>query len=494
MISEFDWSARWRLFSPNQLAVKEALGGRQMTYAELDAAACRLAQELTSRGLGQGDRLAILAEFSLEYIVLFSAAQKTGIVLVPLNYRLAAREIDYLLGDAAPALLLFSPKFKTLLEDAPQAQGIGWCTMEEITAAMVATHWSTVFTAASLHENDPIFILYTSGTTGFPKGALYTHKMLVWNSLNTALRLQITGNDRTLMCMPPFHTGGWNVLTTPFLHFGATVVLLPQFDPELVMSLLEQEKINVFMVVPTMIKMLSESQAFESTDLRHLRYFIVGGEALPIPVIEAWNKKGVPIRQGYGLTEVGPNVTSLPQEDAIRKIGSIGFPNFYLETRLVDETGAEVLGEGKGELWLKGDVVTPGYWNHPEATAKAITDGWFHTGDLLRRDEEGYLYVVDRLKNMFISGGENVYPAEIEKYLLTHPAVSEAVVIGVADEKWGEVGKAFIVLKKEATLTADQLKAYCIGELAKFKVPKSFVFVAEIPKNDSGKLDRKRLV
>lgn len=493
MISEFDWSARWRLYSPNQVAVKEAVGGRQMTYAQLDAAACRLANELSSRGLVYGDRVAILAEFSLEYIVLFSAAQKTGIVLVPLNYRLAAREIDFLLGDAAPALVLFSTKFKTLLEDAPQAQGIGWIAMEEITDAMVSTQRSIEFKAAKLQDDDPIFILYTSGTTGFPKGAMYTHKMLVWNSLNTALRLQITGNDRTLMCMPPFHTGGWNVLTTPFLHFGATVVLLPQFEPELVMSLLEKEQINVFMVVPTMIKMLSESRAFESTDLSQLRYFIVGGEALPIPVIEAWNKKGVPIRQGYGLTEVGPNVTSLPQEDAIRKIGSIGFPNFYLETRLVDAEGKEVFGAGTGELWLKGDVVTPGYWKHPEATAKAITAGWFHTGDLLRRDEEGYLYVVDRLKNMFISGGENVYPAEIEKYLLTHPAISEAVVVGVPDEKWGEVGKAFIVLKKEFVLSAEQLKAYCIGELAKFKVPKSFVFVAEIPKNDSGKIDRKKL-
>jgi fatty-acyl-CoA synthase len=494
MITEFDWSARWRLYTPEQIAVKEALTGRALTYAELDLAAARLANYLKARGLQRGDRLAILAEFSLEHIVLFSVAQKTGIVLVPLNYRLAAREIDYLIGDAAPVLLVYTSKYKTLLEDAPQAQGIGWCNMEEITAAMGDEQLFAELVAVQLEENDPVFILYTSGTTGFPKGATYTHKMLVWNSLNTALRLQITGNDRTLMCMPPFHTGGWNVLTTPFLHFGATVVLLPQFEAELVMALLEREQINVFMVVPTMIKMLSESQAFEATDLSHLRYFIVGGEALPIPVIEAWNKKGVPIRQGYGLTEVGPNVTSLPQEDVIRKIGSIGFPNFYLETRLVDADGKEVKGAGTGEFWLKGDVVTPGYWKHPEATAEAITDGWFHTGDLLRRDDEGYLYVVDRLKNMFISGGENVYPAEVEKYLLTHPAISEAVVIGVVDEKWGEVGKAFIVLKTEGKLDEAQLKAYCIGELAKFKVPKSFVFVDEIPKNDSGKLDRKRLV
>lgn len=494
MITEYDWSARWRRYSPGQIAVKEALSGRQLTYAELDIAAAKLANYFSNQGLGRGDRLAILAEFSLEYIVLFSAAQKTGIILVPLNYRLAAREIDYLLGDAAPALLIYSLKFQSLLEDAPQAQGIAWCTLASINEAMFAEENSAHFQAVTLVETDPIFILYTSGTTGFPKGALYTHKMLVWNSLNTALRLQLTGNDRTLMCMPPFHTGGWNVLTTPLLHFGATVILLPQFEPELVMTLLEKERINVFMVVPTMIKMLAESQAFATTDLSALRYFIVGGEALPIPVIEAWNKKGVPIRQGYGLTEVGPNVTSLPQEDAIRKIGSIGFPNFYLSTKLMSEAGQEVIGPGTGEFWLKGDVVTPGYWKHPEASANAITDGWFHTGDLLRRDEEGYLYVVDRIKNMFISGGENVYPAEIEKFLLTHAAISEAVVIGVPDEKWGEVGKAYIVLKPGVALTADQISAFCVGELARFKVPKSFVFVDHIPKNDSGKIDRKKLV
>jgi len=493
MITEFDWSARWRRYSPAQIAVKEAISGRQLSYAELDIAAAKLANYLVAQGLQRGDRLAILAEFSLEYIVLFSAAQKTGIILVPMNYRLAAREIDYLIGDAAPALVVYSPKFKTLLEDAPQAQGISWCVMETINSAMSADESSATFTAVSLLEDDPIFILYTSGTTGFPKGAMYTHKMLVWNSLNTALRLQLTGNDRTLMCMPPFHTGGWNVLTTPLLHFGATVILLPQFEPELVMTLLEKEQINVFMVVPTMIKMLAESQAFATVDLSALRYFIVGGEALPIPVIEAWDKKGVPIRQGYGLTEVGPNVTSLPQEDVIRKIGSIGFPNFYLNTKLMTADGQEVIGAGTGEFWLKGDVVTTGYWKQPEATAKAISDGWFHTGDLLRRDEEGYLYVVDRIKNMFISGGENVYPAEIEKFLLTHPAISEAVVIGVSDEKWGEVGKAYIVLKQGEALTADQISAFCVGELARFKVPKSFVFVNQIPKNDSGKIDRKKL-
>ncbi len=201
----------------------------------------------------------------------------------------------------------------------------------------------------------------------------------------------------------------------------------------------------------------------------------------------------MPIRQGYGLTEVGPNVTSLPEADAIRKIGSIGFPNFYLQTKLVDEQGETVVGAGRGEFWLKGPVVTPGYWRQPEATAKSITDGWFHTGDVLERDAEGYLYVVDRIKNMFISGGENVYPAEIEHFLRKHPAIAEVAVLGVPDERWGEVGKAFVVLQAATTATAEELKGYCLNGLAKFKVPKHFAFVAAIPKNDTGKVDRKKL-
>lgn len=489
----FDWSSRWKQYSPTQLAVKEALTGRAMTYAELDAAACRLAQLFSTQGLQVGDRVAVLSEFCLEYIVLFTAAQKTGIVLVPLNYRLAPREIDYLLGDSDPALLVYAPKFAELLEHCPQAAGISQRSIAQLNAIASDSGYPATFEAVSLNENDPIFILYTSGTTGFPKGALYTHKMLVWNSLNTALRLQITGSDRTLMCMPPFHTGGWNVLTTPFLHFGATVVLLPQFDADQVLRLLEDERISLFMVVPTMIRMLADSPLFEQVRLQSLRYFIVGGEALPITVIERWASKGVPIRQGYGLTEVGPNVTSLPEADAIRKRGSIGFPNFYLESKLVNEAGETVEGAGEGEFWLKGEVVSPGYWRNAEATVKAITDGWFKTGDLLRRDEEGYLYVIDRLKNMYISGGENVYPAEVEKYLQQHPAVQEVAVIGVPDEKWGESGKAIVVLKPGESATDEQLRSFCLGGLAKFKVPKHFTFVAALPKNDTGKIDRKQL-
>jgi fatty-acyl-CoA synthase len=345
----------------------------------------------------------------------------------------------------------------------------------------------------SLSEDDPIFILYTSGTTAFPKGAIYTHKMLFWNSVNTELRLNITSGDVSINCAPPFHTGGWNVLLTPFIHHGAYTLLIKSFDADLVLEMLDLEHATIWWAVPTMLKMMADSPVFDEVKLSRLRYLIVGGEAMPIPLIEKWHQKGVLIRQGYGLTEVGPNVTSLEHQDAIRKKGSIGTLNFYYEGRLVDDQFNEVPTGEAGELVLKGPTVTPGYWKNKEATAAAIQDGWFHTGDLRIKDKEGYFFVVDRIKNMYISGGENVYPAEVEHIIRQHPAVSEAAIVGVPHEKWGETGKAFIKLKEGKTATAEEITTFCIGRLAKYKVPGHIAFLDELPKNDAGKIDRKQL-
>ncbi|NTW24309.1 MAG: long-chain fatty acid--CoA ligase, partial [Lentimicrobium sp.] len=236
-----------------------------------------------------------------------------------------------------------------------------------------------------------------------------------------------------------------------------------------------------------------DSALFNQVNLSKIRYFIVGGEAMPVPLIEKWHSKGVPIRQGYGLTEVGPNVTSLNHQDAIRKAGSIGKPNFYYQTRLVDENGKEVGVNELGELVLSGPTVTPGYWKNPEATALTIKDGWFHTGDIMRRDEEGFLFVMDRIKNMYISGAENVYPAEIEYLLRNHPAIDAVAIIGVPDEKWGESGMAFVVVKTGEKLSEEDIFAFCEGKLARFKIPKYVRFLDELPKNDAGKIDRQQL-
>ncbi|AEE49822.1 class I adenylate-forming enzyme family protein [Haliscomenobacter hydrossis] len=492
-----DWFSKWALYSPEEIAVKEWETGRTLSYGALDKMANRLAWHLTQDlGLQTGERVAVLADNCLEYIALFAAAQKTGLVLVPLNYRLSSTEIDYLLRDSGPQLLIVEEKYQALVEAAPAWETIPqhWSIEllgEWLDAAVSAPAWP--FASVFLEDDHPIFILYTSGTTGFPKGALYTHKMLFWNSINTAMSLVINSHGRTVVCMPPFHTGGWNVLTTPLLHHGGYVCLMKKFDTAEVLKALVEEKPSIFMGVPTMLKMIADCTGFAEADLSSLYYIIVGGEPMPIPLIETWHNKGVFIRQGFGMTEVGPNLFSLHHRDAMRKKGSIGRPNFYVEIKIVDENGQEVAPNTPGELLLRGPMTTPGYWGNPIATASSIREGWFYSGDMLRQDEEGYLYVVDRIKNMFISGGENVYPAEIERVLVAHPQVAGAAVIGVQDEKWGEVGKAFVTFTEGCTLDEVELKTWCVQHLAKFKVPKYFEFLRELPVSATGKIDKKVL-
>ncbi len=493
-----DWSARWALYSPDQIAVKEYETGRTLSYRQLNRLGNRVAHHLHRHlGVSPGDRVAVLAENGIEYVVLFAAAQKLGFILVPLNYRLTAPEIDYLLSDAAPQLVLWEDKFGRQIAAAtafsrtpcrmPLEAFAHYCDPEE-------THAEDQHPpAVAVAETSPIFILYTSGTTGFPKGALYTHRMLFWNSINTALSLIIHTESRTLNVMPPFHTGSWNVLLTPFLHHGAYTCLFKKFEPTSVLQALESERCTIFMGVPTMLKMLADEPYFERADLSSLLYVIVGGEPMPIPLIERWHQKGVYVRQGYGMTEAGPNLTSLHQRDAVRKKGSIGRPNFYVETRIVAPDGSEVGPNTAGELLLRGPIVTPGYWQKPEATAAAFRDGWFCTGDIAVQDEEGYLYIVDRIKNMYISGGENVYPAEVERVLLLHPAIAEAAVAGAPDDKWGEVGCAFVVLRPGESASAEAILEHCRSHLARYKVPHYVRFLDALPKTDSGKIDRKRI-
>jgi fatty-acyl-CoA synthase len=494
----YDWISKWAIYYPDKIAIKEYETGRTLSYKQLNNVANYLSNYfLNELKLKTGDRVVILAENSLEHIVLFSVAQKTGLILVPLNYRLAPRELDYQLNDSEPQLIITEKKYLENVSALKSFQIISNKLNLDVLIDIVENEKDKNHFFDSIEdfdENHPVFILYTSGTTGLPKGALYTHKMLFWNSINTALRLDITSNDRSISCTPMFHTGGWNVIPTPFLHHGAYVCLMKKFDPAIVLKLLEEEKATMFMAVPTMLSMMAQSPDFDKVDLSSVKYFIIGGEPMPLPLIEVWHKKGVPIRQGYGLTEVGPSVTSLHQDDAVRKMGSIGKINFYLKYKIVDDNGNEVKQGEVGEFILKGPSVTPGYWRNPTATSESLKNGWFYTGDLVREDEDGFLYVVDRKKNMFISGGENVYPAEIEKFLYTHPLIQEVAVIGVPDEKWGEVGKAYIKLKEGASISPDELKNYCEGNLARYKIPKYFEIIEEIPKSETGKINKKALL
>lgn len=495
-MNQFDWLAKWAKYTPDRLFLREHQTQLEWSYSEFNQRSNTLANYFVDElKISKGERIAVYSKNRAEYVLLLFACIKSGAILVPLNFRLTPRELDILIHDAEPKLFIYESEYKTEVEKLETLSGIPTKkTIEEITSFLTLSTTNN-FPLSTIHDQeDPLMILYTAGTTGLSKGAIINHRMLQWNSINTALRLDLTSQDHTQSYAPFFHTGGWNVLFTPFVHHGASHTLLQKFDPELILDLMEKERTTILFGVPTMLQMMSDSPKFKTADLSSVRYAIVGGAPMPIPLINTWHDKGIFIRQGYGLTEVGPNVFSLHQNDAIRKIGSIGFPNFYFDVKIVDDSGNELGVNEVGELWLKSPAVTPGYWRNPEETAKSITDDWFHTGDMVRKDDDGYFYVVDRKKNMFISGGENVHPAEVERFLLTNPNIKEAAVIGVEDVKWGEVGSAFITVKGNEIFSEEDAASYCVGKLAKYKTPKYFTVVNEIPKNEAGKTDRKKLL
>lgn len=492
---EVDWLKKWAHYSPNKIAIKDADTGRSFNYGQLLEHSNRLAWTLKERyHLEKGDRVCILSQNQIEYVFLFFALNRLGAIMVPINFRLTPREISHIIKDSDPGLLIYHEQYLGIVAE-----------LDNLTSSLRTTSLNEVETVLKDHTlsyeplpgncdfDDLCMILYTSGTTGSPKGAMITYGMIFWNSVNTTLRLNLSQNDITVGFSPFFHTGAWNVLTLPLLHRGGTVIFLSKFEAERVLRVCEQEHVTIFFGVPTTLDMMSREAFFNSVNLGSVRYAVVGGEAMPRDLILKWEAKGIPVRQGYGLTEFGPNVFSLNEEDSIKKIGSIGFPNFYIDTKLLDGSGREIPGEGEGELVLKGPMCTPGYWKNPEETKKAIRDSWFHTGDIARRDNDNYFYIVGRKKDMFISGGENVYPAEIEQVLVTFPQVREAAVIGVKDDKWGEVGKAFLRLENGVKCNEEELAAFCRKNLAKYKIPKHFVFLDALPRGENGKILKSKL-
>ncbi len=492
-----DWLDKWATYTPNRMFLREHQRDIQWSYVDFNNRTNWLAQYLIDQHkVKKGDRIAIYSKNKSEHVILFLACIKIGALLVPLNFRLMPRELDILINDAEPKIFFYDEEFSDHLPKLSSLSKIEIIkNLNELSKFLLENNLKSDFkTSSAIDENDPVMILYTAGTTGLSKGVIITHKMLFWNSINTGLRLDLNSADHTQSFAPFFHTGGWNVLFTPFLHHGASHTLLTQFDPDLILQLMEKEKATILFGVPTMLQMMADSKYFNKVDLSSVRYAIVGGATMPIPLINIWHNKGVFIRQGFGLTEVGPNCFSLHQDDAIRKKGSIGFPNFYFDAKVMKDSKEECKVNEVGELWLKSPVVTPGYWRNEKATNEAITEGWFHTGDLIKKDEEGYFYVVDRKKNMFISGGENVYPAEVEAFLYTNSKIKETAVIGVDDEKWGEVGKAYIVIKENEKLNENDIIEFCLGNLAKYKIPKYIEFLSELPKSEAGKIDKKVLL
>lgn len=497
---ELDWLKRWNEYSPKKIALVDGDTGRSLDYRTLYFGSLKIAEDLRrSFGICKGDRVALVSMNELETLVLFFALRRLGAILVPLNYRWTSREIQEALEDCDPRLFLYQDIYRETVRNIEERPGsslrlqslyIGPGALFEAPLES-ETHFPEGSFDETYHgeESDPCMILYTSGTTGKPKGAVLSQGMTFWNSINTTWRLNLSNSDSAVVSLPLFHTGAWNVLTTPFLHRGGCILLTKKFESSKILGLCQNFQTSILFGLPTTMDMMARDPSFDKTDLSSLRFAVVGGEPMPIQLIQKWHSKGIAIRQGYGLTEFGPNVFSLGEEDAVRKIGSIGFPNFNVEAKIIDAQGHALGPNQIGELALKGPMAMSGYWNNPQATAETLRGGWLFTGDLVKKDEEGFFYVVGRKKEMYKSGGENVYPAEVERILRQHKEVTEAVVIGVPDLKWGEVGLAFIS-SSQGLDSLESLQRHCSENLAKFKIPKYFRFLRSLPRSETGKINR----
>ena len=490
-----DWIGRWGTSAPHKEALVDTIQNRRYTYGQLSREVNRMAHFLRSQlDLKPGDRVAVMSFNRAEYLILFFAASRVGAVLVPLNIRLAPNEFLYYLEDAAPSAFFFDEDHQAIADGLkPRVRirhyvcfdhgGAIGRSLPEVWDLLPVDPPPEVPLAAA----DPQLIIYTSGTTGLPKGVILTHGMITWNSINTNLGWGLRSDDRTVLHSSLFYTAGWNVFTLPLFHIRATNVLVRGFDADLILNLIERERLTLFFGVPTLFQMLLESPRFASADLSSIRFMVSGGAPLTRKIFEAMKAvKGIHLWEGYGLTEVGPNNFL-----ANGKPGTVGHPMPHVDVKVVDADGREVPTGQEGELLLRGDHMCAGYWNKREATAEAIPDGWFHTGDLARIDEDGHVAIVGRKKDMIISGGINIYPAEIEKAIETHPRVAAVAVIGVPDEKWGEVGKAIVELKPGGTITLEDLQQYLADRLGKFKIPKYLAVVRELPRTAaSGKVQK----
>lgn len=478
----------------------------RLTYAQMNERANRLANWLRQTANVQpGDRVAILARDGVEHLDIFFACSKLGAIHTPLNWRLHWREIAGILANTTPELLIYSDDFlpavrQLQLDDRARSithylhlDGAGAAGSIQYETALQSGSPDPV-TTESVNEETIAALIFTGGTTDLPKAAQISHRMIAWNTLNTIIH-DLHHGDIYLNVFPLFHTGGLFVYTLPNVILGGVTILTRQFDPEQVLRLIEQEQVTLFAGVPTMYQMLTQAPNWEEADLSSLRFCTSGGAPLPVPLVQQYTaEKGIRFKQGFGMTEFGPGIFALAADDAIAKAGSIGRPNFFVDARIVDEQNQPLGANEVGELVLKGPSQSSGYFRNPQATAASLDDdGWFHTGDLARYDDGWYFTIVDRKKDMFISGGENVYPAEIEAVLYQHPAVHMCAVIGLPDAHWGEIGLACVVLKPGATVAAADLLAFMQQHLARYKVPRRVELLESLPVSGAGKILKRDL-
>ncbi|MBT3223100.1 MAG: long-chain fatty acid--CoA ligase [Proteobacteria bacterium] len=474
-----NWLEAHARFRPQAEALFDVDNNRRWTYAELHSDAQCWAHRLHQVGVGHGDRVALLAHNRGETFTLLFACAELGAILQPMNWRLAEEELRWQLDNAEPKVLLTDETHRTVL-----AQDV--LSIEEGPG-------DKPFTGPGAALEEPWVLMYTSGSSGRPKGALLTHRQMHWNAVNTTLACDLAPSDSTLTFTPLFHTGGLNCISAPLLHRGGRVVLTRGVDVPQALKLIESEGITLLMGVPTIYQMLADHADFASTDFGTVRDALCGGAPLPLSLLSRYLERSVPLRQGFGLTEVGPNCFSTPPARVREKLGTVGVAIHHIAAKIVRPDGTEADIDEAGELWLKGPVVCSGYWRNPQANANSFVDGWFRTGDVLCRDADGFFSVRGRIKEMFISGGENVYPAEIEAAITENESIGQAAVIGVPDNRWGEVGRAFIEPRPGHSIDVGQLRCWLEGRLARFKLPKSMLVLSELPRTASGKIDKQAL-
>ena len=485
MASLAEWIARRGAVRPESAALVDADAGTRISYAELEDRVARRAGALHRLGVRKGDRVALLALNSTDYLETLFAVAWLGAITLPVNFRLAAGEIRFLLDDARPVVLVHDDTFAALAREAADGQ------------TLVANRDLGDAERAELVPTGPdevAVLMYTSGTTGRPKGAMLTHGNLEANAINMLTAGEgLLPSDRSLAVAPLFHIGGLSLFTLPLLYAGGTVAVTGKFDPRQTLELLQREQITVHFMVPAMWAAMSQVPDFDSYDLSRLRYLLCGGAPCPLPVIEFYENKGLTFVEGFGMTELSPAALVLESAFVRSHAGSVGRPFLHVEARIVDERDDDVPTGEVGELVLRGPNVFAGYWGLPEASAETSRGGWFHSGDLARSDADGFVTLVDRKKDMIISGGENVYPIEVEQVLYRHPDLADVAVIGAPDPRWGETVVAVVVPNGDATVDPDEVIAYCRERIAAFKCPHRVEVVAELPRNATGKLLKREL-
>jgi fatty-acyl-CoA synthase len=496
------WPERRLRLSPDKDAIW--FDGVTSSHRDFALRVRRTANALAGLGVGHGDRVAWISGNHPSALETLYGCGQLGAIWVPVNARLTAPEAEYVLAHSGARVVVHSGESAELADTLrgrlPDVDN--WVVVEppppgaaDITQHGNSLPYEDVLAAASTESrdepvalDDPCLIMYTSGTTGRPKGAVLSHGNMTWNAINQSLGFDFGPDERTLALAPLFHIGGLNGTVNPTLLRGGCAVIARRFDPAATLALIEQQRINSFFAVPTMLDAMARDAGFATRDLSALRTIGAAGAPLPLPTLRIWLTRGITVQQAYGMTEAAPGCTVLDSADAVRKIGSAGKPVFFTDVRIVGPDGAELPPGEIGEVVVQGPNVMTGYWNDPDRTAEVLVDGWYHSGDAGSFDDEGFLYIRDRYKDLIISGGENVYPAEVESALLELPGVIEAAVIGVPDEQWGEVGLAVVVTAPEVVRDADAIRSGLRTRLAAFKIPRYVEFAAALPKTATGKV------